>query len=436
MINKKSKIIDILKLNHWLNARKITNQFIHKKQKTLSKKIKLKKDFKITTKELYFINNTLAISSEKIFKQEKLPDYILWSKNKIDKTKRPIKRDGIHFYNYYSLPIPYGFIGPVILDILCPKNKLPKLNNGHLEQAITVNLGESDIYGRWGKSINPTNYAKIKYNNTKLNSWIIGDTYVEPTYCPHSYSRATSYNSQILSYTAKSPLEKLVKNLNNWPKENYKNLINNLRSGDIRKSILRLYLDNKGVTLNYLSKSIKIKINNLDQILNNKNKLIKTCNFLKINPNIFTKKKKSSEDKIGKTYLSYKESFKTIRKYKSYTIASMASSERYMDLFGYFLKVSKNKKVKDLNDFASSHYLVTGGEINFYINNKKIKIKKGDAIWMSSFKSHGFSGNGSLLKISNGESLDSSDLSEMLNIYNPQKTLERSYKDNISWGYE
>jgi len=41
-----------------------------------------------------------------------------------------------------------------------------------------------------------------------------------------------------------------------------------------------------------------------------------------------------------------------------------------------------------------------------------------------------------LLKISNGESLDSSDLSEMLNIYNPQKTLERSYKDNISWGYE
>ncbi len=436
MINKKSKIIDILKLNHWLNARKITNQFIYKKQKTLSKKIKLKKDFKITTKELYFINNTLAISSEKIFKQEKLPDYILWSKNKIDKTKRPIKRDGIHFYNYYSLPIPYGFIGPVILDILCPKNKLPKLNNGHLEQAITVNLGESDIYGRWGKSINPTNYAKIKYNNTNLNSWIIGDTYVEPTYCPHSYSRATSYNSQILSYTAKSPLEKLVKNLNNWPKENYKNLINNLRSGDIRKSILRLYLDNKGVTLNYLSKSIKIKINNLDQILNNKIKLIKVCNFLKINPNLFIKKQKSSEDKIGKTYLSYKESFKTIRKYKSYTIASMASSERYMDLFGYFLKVSKNKKVKDLNDFASSHYLVTGGEINFYINNKKIKIKKGDAIWMSSFKSHGFSGNGSLLKISNGESLDSSDLSEMLNIYNPQKTLERSYKDNISWGYE
>ena len=35
-----------------------------------------------------------------------------------------------------------------------------------------------------------------------------------------------------------------------------------------------------------------------------------------------------------------------------------------------------------------------------------------------------------------GENLDSSDLLEILNLYNPQKTLERSYKDKISWGYE
>ena len=94
---------------------------------------------------------------------------------------------------------------------MCPKNRLPKLNNGHLEQAITINLGKSDIYGHWGKGKNSTNFSKIKFNNTSLNPWIISDTYVEPTYCPHSYSRATDNNSQILSYTAKSPLEKLVK---------------------------------------------------------------------------------------------------------------------------------------------------------------------------------------------------------------------------------
>ena len=139
---------------------------------------------------------------------------------------------------------------------------------------------------------------------------------------------------------------------------------------------------------------------------------------------------------MGKTYLSYKNSFKTIRKYKSYKITSMASSERYVDLFGYFIKVSNKKKIKDLSNYASSHYLVTKGNFYFNIENKSIKISKGDAIWISSFKEHGFSGNGSLLKISNGENLDSSDLSEVTNLYNPQKTLERSYKDKISWGYE
>ena len=434
--SKKIAIIDIIKLNHWLNARKITLPFIKKKIKSLSNKLKAKKNFRISSKELSFLNFELSIPTEKIVLRDKIPDYIYMSKAKVEKTKRPIMRDGIHFYNYYSLPIPNGFVGPVILDILCPKNKLPKLNNGHLEQAITINLGENDIYGRWGKSKSKINFSKIKFNNTKINPWIIGDTYVEPTYCPHSYSRATNYNSQILSYTAKSPLEKLVKNLNNWSSKNYTNLMKNIRSKDLRSVVLNLYLNNKGISLNYLSKSINSKINNLSQIIKNKKILLKTCKFLKIDPRLFEKKIYTSEDDIGKTYLSYKDSFKTIRKYKSYTIASMASSERYMDLFGYFIKVTKNKKVKDLSDYASSHYLVTEG--NFYLNidNKNIKIKKSDTIWMSSFKSHGFSGKGSLLKISNGENLDTSDLSEILNLHNPQGTLKRSYKDKISWGYE
>ena len=435
-MSQKKIIIDFIKLNHWLNARKITTKLIDKKQKTLAKKLSLKKNFSISPRELDFINIDLSIPTEKIEVQNKIPDYILWTKSKIDKTKRPINRDGIHFYNYYSLPIPNGFVGPVILDILCPKNKLPKLNNGHLEQAITINLGNSDIYGRWGKKKNKVNFSKIKYNNSSKNPWIIGDTYVEPTYCPHSYSRATEHNSQILSYTAKSPLEKFIKNLNNWSKSNYENLIKNIRSKNPRVSILKLYLDNKGVDLKYLSQKIKVKIKTLEQIINNKSVLIKTCRLLKINPDLFNNIQYTSEDSIGKTYLSYKDSFKTIRKYKSYTIASMASSERYSDLFGYFIKVSGSKKVKDLCDFASSHYLITDGEFNFNIDNKTIKVKKGDAIWMSSFKSHGFSGKGSLLKISNGECVDSSDLREILNIYKPVETLKRSYKDRISWGYE
>ena len=313
MKNSQSKlIVDFTKLNHWLNTRKITHKYISVKQKTLSKKLKLKKNFKITAKELDFLSFNLSIPSDKILLQNKIPDYLFWTKSKINKTKRPINRDGIHFYNYYSLPTPNGFVGPVILDILCPKNRLPKLNNGHLEQAITVNLGNSDIYGRWGKVKNKLNFSKIKFNNTKQNSWIIGDTYVEPTYCPHSYSRATDNNSQILSYTAKSPLEKLTKNLNNWSKSNYKTLIKKIKSNNIRRLILKFYLHNKGVDLKYLSKSINKKVQNLDYILKNKKILKKTCEFLKVDVNLFAEKKYTSEDKIGKTYLSFKDSFKTI----------------------------------------------------------------------------------------------------------------------------
>jgi len=428
-------IIDILKLNHWLNARKITKKYIYNKKKSLSIKINKNINFRATKDEIRFIKNEIFIPLEKIRFEEKLPDYIFWSSEKIKSTKRPINRDGIHFYNYYSLPTPPGFIGPVILDILCPKNKMPKLNNGHLEQAITINLGPTDINGRWGQKVDKLNFSIIRHNSTKNNSWIIGDTYVEPTYCPHSYSRATELNSQILSYTAKSPIEKFVKNLNNSSFESYKNLMAYLKKEGTKNALLQFYLDNRGIDYKYLSKNINKKITNTNQILNNKKILIKTCRLLSVDPLLFYKKT-YTEDKIGKSFLSYRGSFKTIRKYKSYDVASMASTARYPDLYGLFIKISKSKIIKDLLDYACSHYLITNGDLNFYINNKKIKLKKGDAVWVSPFKKHGFSGSGSLIKLINGESVDTNDLSEISKLYNPLETLKRSYKDEKSWGYE
>ena len=84
-------------------------------------------------------------------KTSQVPDFIFRSKEELEKTKRPITRDKIHFYNYYTLPTPKGYVAPVLIDILCPKEKLPKLNNGHLEPAITVSLGPNDIHARFGK---------------------------------------------------------------------------------------------------------------------------------------------------------------------------------------------------------------------------------------------------------------------------------------------
>ena len=134
--------------------------------------------------------------------------------------------------------------------------------------------------------------------------------------------------------------------------------------------------------------------------------------------------------------MSFVDSFKTIRRFKSYKIASMASSSRYPDVFGIFINVSKKNNSKDLMDYASSHYLVSDGTLNLNIENKMIKIKKGDALWVSSFVKHGFGGSGSLIKISNGETMDTSDISEISKLYNIKKTLVRSYQDKKNWGYK
>ena len=47
----------------------------------------------------------------------------------------------------------------------------------------------------------------------------------------------------------------------------------------------------------------------------------------------------------------------------------------------------------------------------FYIRDKKIKFTSGDSLWVSPFLKHGFSGEGSIIKISNGECLDYQDIS-------------------------
>ena len=49
--NQKLVSLDIIKLNHWLNARKITLAIIKIKQKTLYNKLKKNKNLKVTPKE-------------------------------------------------------------------------------------------------------------------------------------------------------------------------------------------------------------------------------------------------------------------------------------------------------------------------------------------------------------------------------------------------
>ena len=83
-------------------------------------------------------------------------------------------------------------------------------------------------------------FSKISFNNGS-DPWIIGDTYLEPTYLPHTYSLVGKKPSQILSYTAKSQLQKFVNNANIWPEKSYKNFIKSIDSNGNKISFLNFF---------------------------------------------------------------------------------------------------------------------------------------------------------------------------------------------------
>ncbi len=445
-LNSETKIVDKFRLIHWLNIRKTTIDVLNE---LLSNKINKKlsvEDFEnldmYTASE---IANVLSIPVSDILKESEVPSFLFSSKSDVEKTKRPIRRDGIHFYNYYTLPSPKGYVAPVLIDILCPKNKLPKLNNGHLESAITLSLGPNDIYARFGKKINKTNWCKFKVNKDPKTNWIVGDNYFEPSYCLHTYSRATDGPGRILSYTTTSHVEDLfTKKLND---QSFDNFIKLSKNKNFKRALMLQTLTDKGYELNYISKKTKISLSKLKNYFRNKENLStkqfeKICNFAELDSRLF-KEVKHKEDAVGKLYISHKESIKTIRKFKSYTIASIVSSTRFQDLHGYYMKVDKKEKKKlkfDLIDSACSHYLVTGGNLKFYHkkNGKIIKTlcSEGDAMWVGSFTEHCFYGQGSLAKISDGQNLNYLEKFDVGNLYNLSFTLKRARKDKVNWGYD
>ncbi len=445
-LNQEYKLVDKYRLIHWLNIRKTTIEVLNELlANKINKKISLD-DFEnidmYTAKE---IATVLSIPVSNILKVDEVPSFLFSSKKDLEKTKRPIKRDGIHFYNYYTLPSPKGYVAPVLIDILCPKNRLPKLNNGHLESAITLSLGPNDIYARFGKKINKTNWCKFEVNKDPKTKWIVGDNYFEPSYCLHTYSRATDGPGRILSYTTTSHIEDLfTKKLND---ESFNNFLKVSKNKNFKRSLLMQTLEDKGYELGYISKSTKIPLSKLKKYFKNSGSLTvkefeKICIFANLDSRLFTEMK-HKEDNVGKLYVSHKESIKTIRKFKSYTIASIVSSTRFQDLYGYYMKVAKKEKNKikfDLLDSACSHYLVTGGNLTCYhkANGKIIKTicADGDALWIGSFTEHCFYGNGSLAKISDGQNFNYLEKFDIGNLYNIPFTLKRARKDKVNWGYD
>lgn len=390
------------------------------------------------------IVKVLSVPKDYILSSDEIPPYIYNTKEQIQKTKRPIKRGGIHYYNYYTLPSPKAYVAPVLIDILCPKEKMPVLNNGHLEPAITVSLGPNDIYARFAKKINKTNFVKFRINPDPKTNWVVGSNYYEPSYCLHTYSRATDGPGKIWSYTTRSNIEGLFDTKLN--ENSFENLKDALDTNKPNRYFLLQDIFNRGFDLENISKKTKIPLKKIKNYFNKKGNLDssyikKICNIINTDPSFYLDKK-FKEDKIGKYYFDYKDSLKTVRNFKSYKVASIACSARSPDLSGYFLKVDNRseKSITDLLDSNCSHYLVTKGNIHFFsMENKKIKkikMKEGDALWVSSYTEHGFTGSGALIKISDGQNFNYLERVDIINTYNLKKTLDRGRKDKVNWGYD
>lgn len=444
---KKNNSVDPLKIIHWLNVRKSTfdvlNSYLKDKINFVINKENLDD---LDSFSLEKIAEFLDVPKKSLLTDNSVPTYMHHTKSQIEKTKRPINRGGIHFYNYYTLPSPHGYVAPVLIDILCPKNKMPTLNNGHLEPAITVSLGPNDIYARFAKKKNKLTFLKFKINHDKKTDWIVGSSYFEPSYCLHTYSRATNGPGKILSYTTKSNLESLLNNkLNDNSFENFAKSLENKKPNRV---MLKDDIQNKGYEIQEVAKKTKISVKKINNFINNKTKNIlstkelkKICDLINSDPYVYIDKS-FKEDKIGKYYYDSKDSIKTIRKFKSYTVASIASSSRAQDLSGYFLNVQnkKDKTIIDLMDTNCSHYLVTKGELIFNVKEngkiKKTKLRNGDAIWVAAYTNHGFTGSGALVKISDGQNVSYLEKIDLMNTYNLNTTLLRGRKDRVNWGYD
>ena len=445
-MNKDHYSLDKIKLNRWLNIRKTT---IGQLNRDLKNKINFRISFNncqnLDVYTIKVISDYLEIAVDKIKKNRSTPLFLYNSKKDIEKTKRPITKDGIHFYNYYTLPTPEGYVAPVLLDIMCPKNKLPKLNNGHLEPAITISMGPGDIHARFGEKLKKDTWQQFKVNHDPKSNWIVGSSYFEPSLCKHSYSRTSDKLGRIISYTTKSNIEELINDKLN--DNSYRNLLNINKNKNINRTLLKLEIETKGYSIESIAKKIKLPTKKIKNYLNKINSslekkyIIKICKIINSDSNLFLDRK-HNEDSVGKLYFDYKDSIKSIRKFKSYKVASIANSKRLPDLSGYFMKVLNKRNIflDDLFDSKCSHYFITKGAMKVHIRseNKKItkNIKEGDCLWLSGFTYHGFTGDGALLKISDGQNINYLEKEDLINTYKLNNILERSRGDMQNWGYD
>lgn len=442
--------IDSYKLMHWINARKLTPAMVAERSKVPLELIeaiaKGDADAGISAEQAAVIASELNIGVGSLSVDDyTVPDVIFMPDAEVKATKREVNRGGIHFYNYYNLPAPKGFIAPVLIDILCPAGRVPTQNNGHLEPAITINLGPGHIQGLWSHDIEDDTYHPFYANQGEDSDWILGDSYLEPPYCPHTYARHGDEPTRILSYTVKSNLESLVNVSNTWSDAAHEKFVGTLNGEMFGSVALRTLMDRHAYDVETLSARLGIGDNGITSFLDGDETALELDDLRKIaglmgcDYRLFMPILRN-HDRVGRSWCSVEESIASKRTFKSYQVASMSVSPQYPDLMGLFMKVDKRADDEDLDLLEHSvlHYFVTAGSPVFQWRKPdgslaKQALSEGDALWVNAYVQHSFSGAGALIKMGNGEGTSYLDHFEMSNTFDVAGALRRGRHDTSTW---
>jgi hypothetical protein len=448
---EKDVIVDSYKLAHWMNVRKLTPDQLAdaaELDEELLRNLLRSERSPLADDEAQHVAEALRVNASQLAASPKQGlAAVVTTPDDLRASRRPIQRDGITFYNYYSMAGPPGRVAPVILDILCPHDRLPALNNGHLEPAITLNLGPGDIHGRWGEELGEAEWQVLRANRAE-DSWIVGDSYVEPSYCPHSYSLASEEPARIISYTCESNLAPLFSELNDWGDPAFAALLSDVGEA-APPELLRSALSRRGFEPAAAAERSGVAGDALEAFLDGETEALSSAALRALGDAVgfdyrMLLPAPRRHDAVGKTSRSIEESRASVRAFRSYTVASMASASHLPDLIGLFLLVAKTDERSpelDLCDSSESHYLVVGGEPTLAWREADGRIAEATlepdaSAWIAPYVEHGFRGDGAVVKLGSGSHVGYLDLIELSNTFAAAATLRRGRRDALGWGYD
>lgn len=445
-------LIDSYKVTHWMNVRKLTPDQVAQRaaiDDELLSALLQERQAPIPDDAGARLTKVLNIDPLQIAPAPASDlTAIVMTADEVDATRRPIERDGIHFYNYYSMAGAPGRVAPVILDILCPADRLPMLNNGHLEPAITVNIGPGDIHGRWGEVLSDATWQVLRANRDGDN-WIAGDSYVEPSYCPHSYSLASDDPARIISYTSESNLAPLVSEMNDWTDEAFAAATRGIGGGG-GGDVLRSCLSRRGYDLATAASAAGVDAGRLGAFLLDGDPEALDMGELQTLGRVLGLDYRTllsaprAHDEVGKTCLSVDDSRGTVRRFASYTVASMAAAAHMPDLTGLFVRVLRLDELDDALDLiepGETHYMVRSGALTLVWRSADGSVERAaltpDAtVWIAPFVEHAWWGDGAVIKLGSGRHMSYLDQIELSNTFEVVETLRRGRRDALGWGYD